>query len=414
MSDNFKQRDVFSKILKFLKIPEILVLHGARQVGKTTLMKMTINHLKENNINNIFYFDLEDKNFLDLCNSGLEEIIKYINARKSPEIRKGEKIYLFIDEIQYLDNPSGLLKMIYDHHKNDYKLVVSGSSSFAIKSKFKDSLVGRIIDLEIFGLNFKEFLNFKNYNYNLNEDSDLANDELKKIYREYMLYGAYPQVVLVDNLELKETYIENIIEKYIYKDIKDLANIKNIEKFNSLLKLLASQSGQLLNTSEISNTLGISRITTDEYLFILENTYIIKLIRPYYKNIRNELTKMPKIFFEDLGILNILKNKKLSDEINGSNFENSIYCYLRQKYSTKDINYWRTKSKQEIDFIVSAEDVIPLEVKLAFQDKNIKNLVYFANEYVIKNSYCVTLQKNASKYKNIKQIYPWEIEKLYI
>lgn len=413
MSDNFKQREIFSKILKFLEIPEILVLHGARQVGKTTLMKMTIKYLKENNINNIFYFDLEDENFLDLCNADTDEMIKYINARKSPQIKKDEKIYIFIDEVQYLDNPSGLLKLMYDHHKNDYKLIVSGSSSFAIKSKFKDSLVGRTIDLEIFGLSFKEFLNFKNLNYDLKIDSSLADEELKKIYQEYLLYGAYPQIVLTDNLELKETYIENIIEKYIYKDIKDLANIKNIGKFNKLLKLLASQSGQLLNINEISNTLGMSRVTVEEYLFILENTYIIKLLRPFHKNIRNELTKMPKVFFEDLGIMNILRNKGLSNEFDGSSFENSIYCYLRQKYNPKDINFWRTKSKQEIDFIINDKDITPFEVKLSFRDKVMKNLLYFSEEYKINDPYCITLQKNASKYNNIKQIYPWEIEKIY-
>ncbi len=407
---DYKNREIFKKIIDYIEIPEIIVLHGARQVGKTTLMKMAIKYLENKNIDNIFYFDLEKEKYLDLCNKGYEEIIKYIEAKKKPQNNK--KNYIFIDEIQYLNNPSGLLKILYDHYKNKYKLIVSGSSSFAVKSKFKDSLVGRVIDLEIFGLSFKEFLDFKNLKYNLTSNSELADSELKILYKEYALYGFYPQIVLTDNVQLKETYLNNIIEKYIYKDIKDLANIKNINKFNNLLKYLASQSGQLLNVNELSETLGIARQTIEEYLFILENTYIIKLIHPYYKNIRSELSKMPKIYFEDLGILNILKNKELSDEFSGNFFENSIYSYLRRKFNAQNINFWRTAAKQEVDFIINLKNLIPMEVKLNYNDRTVKNLIYFSEKYDAKNIFCVTLNKKDSKYKNIKQLYPWEIETL--
>jgi len=409
--NNYKNREIFNKIIEYLKIPEIVVMHGARQVGKTTLMKMSINYLKKKKINDIFYFDLEEEKHLNLCNQGIDEIINYIKAKKTQNTNN--KTIIFIDEIQYLDNPSSLLKLFYDHYKDKYKLIVSGSSSFAIKSKFKDSLVGRIVDLEILGLSFKEFLDFKKLTYNLTADSKLANEELKKIYKEYILYGFYPQVVLTDNINLKQVYLNNIIEKYIYKDIKDLANIKDIKKFNNLLKCLASQAGQLVNVNELSDTLNISRPTIEEYLFILENTYIIKLVSPFYKNIRSELTKMPKVYFEDLGILNILKNKKLSDEFDGNFFENSIYAYLRRKFNVNDLNFWRTKAKQEVDFIINNKKIIPMEVKLNYNDKFMKNLIYFGKKYKIDNLICIVYDKKRNnKYKNIKQLYPWEIETL--
>ncbi|MFA4942591.1 MAG: AAA family ATPase [Patescibacteria group bacterium] len=223
--NNYKNREKFNEIIKLINIPEIIVLHGARQVGKTTLMKMTMDYLKEGGIDDIFYFDLEQEEFLNLFNQGLEEVVKYINGRKNKNRQGGRKskTFVFVDEVQYLDNPTSILKLFYDHYKDDFKLIVSGSSSFAIKSKFSDSLVGRIIDLEIFGLSFYEFLDFKGLRYDLTSDSDLICSELKNIYTEYVLYGSYPQVVLTDNLELKETYLKSIIEKYIYKDIKDLA-----------------------------------------------------------------------------------------------------------------------------------------------------------------------------------------------
>ena len=149
--NNYKNREKINEIIKFIDIPEIIVLHGARQVGKTTLMKMTMNYIEKNKKNDFFYFDLEKEDFLNLCNNGVEEIIKYIKGKKTNN-NSENKTFIFIDEIQYLNNPTSLLKLFYDHYKNNFKLIVSGSSSFAIKSKFKDSLVGRIIDLEIFGL----------------------------------------------------------------------------------------------------------------------------------------------------------------------------------------------------------------------------------------------------------------------
>ena len=407
--NNYKKREIFNDIVNFLEIPETLVLHGARQVGKTTLMKMVIDYIEKKGQNKTFYFDLEDEKYLKLCNQGCEEIVKYIKGVTGQ--KNNNKIFIFIDEIQYLDNPSSLLKLFYDHYKDNYKLIVSGSSSFAIKSKFKDSLVGRIVDLEIFGLSFQEFLNFKGLKYDLTTNSNLANEELKKIYKEYILYGFYPQVALTDKLEMKEIYLNGIIEKYIYKDIKDLAKIRNVEKFNNLLECLASQSGQLVNVNELSNTLDMSRQTIEEFLFILENTYIIKLVRPFYKNIRGELTKMSKVFFEDLGILNILKNKKLSTEFDGAFFENSIYNYLRREFNSKDIHFWRTKSKQEVDFVINSKEPIPFEVKMAYADNLMKNLIYFGENYQVNNLYCVTnTKKEALRYKNIKQIYPWEIK----
>jgi uncharacterized protein len=417
MSEKYKKRQIFPKIIELLKIPETIVLHGSRQVGKTTLIKMTVDYLENKEVTNIFYFDLEKPEDLELCNRGVDDMISYMQIRlKKSQKSENSKIFVFIDEIQYLDNPSSLLKLFYDHHKNDYKLMVSGSSSFAIKSKFKDSLVGRIIDLEIFGLSFQEFLHFKGKHYNLSENIDPTNKstlELKKLYREYAIFGFYPQVVLATTIEDKQMYLNGIIDKYINKDIKDLANIKNINKFNNLLQFLAAEAGQLVNISELSNTLNIARQTIEEYLFILENSYIIKIIYPFHKNIRSELTKMPKIYFEDTGILNILKNKKIIPLIDGQLFENSIYNYLRRKYKVKNIYFWRTLAKQEVDFILDQGKPFPLEVKIKYNGKHIKSLLYFGKKYNLDNLYCVAFEKNPdATHKNIIQLYPWEIDKI--
>lgn len=379
-------------------------------------MKMTLEYLQNEKNHQVFYFDLEKIEYLELCNKGVDTVVSYIKARQDQrqlEKNTQSKIYIFIDEIQYLDDPASLIKLFYDHYKDDFKLIVSGSSSFAIKSKFKDSLVGRIIDFEIFGLSFHEFLDFKNLNYDLSSESELIKTELKNLYQEYVVYGFYPQVVLAENIESKELYLKNIIEKYIYKDIKDLANIKNIKKFNNLLVFLASQAGQLVNTQELSNALKLARQTIEEYLFILENTYIIKTVYPFHKNVRGELVKMPKIYFEDTGILNMLKNNKINLQIDGAMFENSVYNYLSRSFAVKNIHFWRTAANQEIDFIINDKNkIIPIEVKLSYQEKTIKNLFYFGEKYNVSNLYCLVYNQNLDGNKKIKQLYPWEIMKI--
>lgn len=399
-----KNREILAKLIKYIDLPEIIVLHGARQVGKTTLMKISMDFLRKRDNNDLFYFDLEQQEFLNLCNKGAEEVIGYINSRKT---HPDKKIFLFIDEIQYLDNPSSFLKLFYDYYKDTIKLIVSGSSSFAIKSKFKDSLVGRILDIEVFGLSFPEFLDFKNLRFDLNVRNNLADKELKKLFEEYCIYGFYPQVVLADNIELKEIYLNGIIEKYIYKDISDLANIRNIDKFNNLLSLLASQVSGLVNLNELSDTLKIARQTIEEYLFILENTFIIRLLKPYHNNIRGELSKMPKIFFEDNGILNILSNKRLKNNIDGHLFENSIYTILRRKYLIQNIHFWRTTSRQEVDFIIDEKILFAKEVKLGEQRILPSGLNSFNKKYHKSKSEIITLAKN--NILEIEQKFPWEL-----
>ena len=128
-----------------------------------------------------------------------------------------EKVFVFIDEIQYLKDPSSFLKLIADHQKG-IKLIVSGSSSFAIKTKFKDSLAGRTVNFEIFNLSFREFLLFKKYPFEEGKVYTTKKiDELRGLFREYVLFGGYPRIVLTPETERKEKYLQQIIDTYVKK-----------------------------------------------------------------------------------------------------------------------------------------------------------------------------------------------------
>lgn len=390
------KRKIVDRIVEYLDSKEIIAVYGARQVGKTYLLRYIMeNYLKKN----VFYFDLELPNLLELCNQGAESVFKYLMQKGADE---KQKIFLLIDEIQYLEDPTKFLKIMHDHYSN-IKLLVSGSSTFEIKKKFKESLVGRTVNFELYPLSFEEFLIFKGKNYKLNkENNNVINDELIKLAEEFIRFGGHPKIVLENSEEKKQTYLGQIISTYVRKDIRDIGNIRNISSFNKLLEVLASQSGMLLNILEISNTLKINRETVLEYLDLLENTFIIKRITPFHKNLRSELSKNPKIFFLDTGMMHLLWLKEFPKVILGNAFETFVFLELMK--SNKKINFWRTTNKQEVDFIVKSKELYAIEVKYNFQNLDNKSLRFFSENYKCKP---ITIGLKGEK----KGKYVWELLK---
>jgi len=194
MENGIIKRDIFDKLESFLGTKNIIVLHGARQVGKTHIMYFIEKFLQKRG-EETHYIDLEDSRFVEILDRGVDSFTAYL---KGEGIKN--KVTVFIDEIQYLQDPSSFLKLIVDHHP-EIQLIVSGSSSFNIKSKFSDSLVGRTVNFEIFPLSFSEFLRFKKINTSMT-------DKLLSLYNEYMAYGGYPKIVLDDDIKHKEIYLQ--------------------------------------------------------------------------------------------------------------------------------------------------------------------------------------------------------------
>ena len=414
-----KPRKIIPKIMDFMDDKAVIVLHGSRQVGKTSILLYLIeNYLTKKTDNSTFYFDLEDFALLDLCNMGPDRVVDYLRAKGA---NFSKKVFLLVDEIQYINNPSSFLKLFHDRYHNLVKLIVSGSSSFQIKKKFKDSLVGRIIDFELFPLDFEEFLEFRGNKFDLKSQVPTAvEDELRVLYEEFVLFGGYPAIVLERVLNKKEIKLKQIINTYIRKDIRDLAEIRELGKFNSLIEILASQTGNLLNIMELSNTLRLAKKTTENYLSLLENTYILKRLRPFFSNIRSELTKMPKVFFEDTGLMNLISNRSFSMKMTGALLENSIYSQLRKNIDIESLYFWRTNKKQEIDFVIDfrkrnqQNKIIAVEVKSLFLNKYTTSLRYFQKTYNLKKAYfCSFMKREDCKYQEIEVIYPWQVVSIF-
>ena len=264
--------------------------------------------------------------------------------------------------------------------------------------------MGRTGNFELFPLDFEEFLKFKNKKYVLKKNNPIEiNQELISLFEEYNYFGGYPKIVLEKDEENKKLMLYQIISTYIKKDIRDLGNIRDIESFNKLIVMLASQSGSLLNVEELSNTLKIDQKTVKEWLFLLEATYIIKLMRPFHKNVRSELTKNPKVFFIDTGLMHLLHLKTFPKTLLGSSFENSFFSELLK--NNIECNFWRTTNKQEIDFIVQENNTSAIEVKLNFQQSIGSALNFFKDKYRSRVFLVALYGSKDVEYKR----YPWEM-----
>ena len=369
MGKTLYRRTVLDEVFRYLRTDDIIVLHGARQVGKTSILMLLQGDLTKQGEKTI-YLDLEDSRLVAVLDRGVDEFLRYLQEEGydlDPMRLAGGKLFVLIDEIQYLANPSSFMKLVADHHTY-LKLIVSGSSSFEMKSKFRDSLVGRTVDFTIYPLSFREMLDFRGVPFAPSHAyTEIKTLELQSFYAEYALYGGYPKIVLTPDLAMKERYLQQIVDTYVRKDIRDLAEIKDVTKFNRLLEVLASQSGSLLNVAELCTTCTLTRPTVERYLFLLEQTFIIKLVRPFSRNLRSELSKMPKVFLCDSGLMQMLWLKQLQREVLGSVFETSIFAELLKLYGASQISFWRTADKKEIDFILRLPAAsLPVEVKLNF------------------------------------------------
>ena len=380
-------RKIYQELLEHAKKKEFTILIGARQTGKSTLLKQIAEKLIADG-ETVVSLNLERKNILLELNENPESVLKYVieNATR--------KTFLLIDEIQYLDNPTNFLKLLYDEYSDSIKIIATGSSAFYIDRKFSDSLAGRKKIFELKTLEFEEFLQFKNQEKQLKDLQLLRTGEIQKsvfeeqlwtLLEEYIIFGGYPAVVLENKTADKIEFLQEIRDAFIKRDILE-AGITDETKFYNLLILLAGQTGNLLNSNELSNTLRLTNVHTDNYLYVLQKCFHISLVKPFSQNLRKELTKMPKIYFNDLGLRNVLINyfaplEQRADK--GALLENYVYRRLSEQYSRDQIKFWRTADGNEVDFVIEETGFNgkAIEVKFQAKDGNLSKYKKFMEAY---------------------------------
>ncbi len=361
------KREIEPELIKWLESREIIAVRGARQSGKTTLLMRIKEILNNDNVDDdrIHYISFED----DIIRLKFEENVKeFIEFHLTSK----KKHYFLLDEVQYIKDAGKKLKLIFDSFSN-IKIFITGSSSFDL-TNLGSYLVGRVIFFNLYPFSFEEFLKSKDEKYEklhrkikvdikkeITIEKTVFLDELNKLLHEYLTYGSYPRIVLEKNQDKKKELLRNLFITYVEKDIVGMYGIKYREKVVKLLKAIAYTSGNVINYETLSTNSDLKYHNVREILPLLEDSFVISIVRPFHKNLMNELRKNPKIYFLDYGIRNYLL--ETFDNIRFDYlYETFVHNELKRSYQVK---YWRTTAKTEVDFVVLYGDkIVPLEVKI--------------------------------------------------
>ncbi|MCL2417394.1 MAG: ATP-binding protein [Bacteroidales bacterium] len=354
-------RNQQARIIKSLKPNKVVMIFGARRVGKTVLMSQIAEQFDGKKL----IMNGEDYDTLALLEN--RSISNYRNLLEGVEL-------LIIDEAQHIPEIGAKLKLMVDEIKG-VRIMVSGSSSFDLFNKSGEPLVGRSVPFHLTPFSQTE----------ISQTENLL--QTKQNLEARLIYGSYPDVVLMNSNEERKEYLKNIVNSYLLKDILMVDGLKNASKMSELLQLIALQIGSEVSYDELGKQLGMSKNTVEKYLDLLSKTFVIFRLGAFSRNPRKEITKAGKWYFYDVGIRNALigafNSLPLRQDV-GHLWENYLISERLKKNlnenSDKDIYFWRTYTKQEIDLIETAGDKISaFEIK--WGDKNTKVPSTFAEHY---------------------------------
>jgi len=347
----------------------VVILSGARQVGKTTLMEMFMKNRKGLWLNG-----------QNPDEAGLFEKFAIIERYLKLNINEAIDGWLMIDEFQYINGISVSLKLLTDKYKS-LKVLCSGSSSLGILQEVEESLAGRMRMIPVYPLSFSEYLLFVNPELAQTyvqcgpaDDINTLFPQARVLLNEYLTYGGLPKVALADSIEEKEELLNDIFQTYLLKDVRQFVRNQDFVAFNKLLRILSAQTGNLLNINELSSLVQLPYKACEEYVHLLRQMFIIHLVPPFSQNKRKEISKMPKVYFCDHGLRNMVYNSFNDMEVrtdSGAIFENYVFLELLQHFKSEQLFFYRTKDGTEIDFIISDRNrgLIPVEAKF----KKLKN-----------------------------------------
>lgn len=311
---------------------KIIVLYGARQVGKTTLINSILENRKERILK---------------VNAGQ---LKYRDVLSSTDLNQLKRLVagydlLFIDEAQRISNIGLNLKILHENLPG-LKIIASGSSSFELANKISEPLTGRIWVYTLFPISVLE------WNRLLNPF------ELDERLHEFLMFGMYPELFRYENELDKMDYLRELVQSFLYKDLLELSQVKNSGKIFDLLRLLSHQIGSPVSYNELGRKLGLSTDTVISYIDLLEKVFVIYRMPGFSKNLRKEITKNKKIYFYDVGVRNaILEDFTLPEKRPdiGHLWENFIISerLKRNTYLRSHLNsfFWRTYTGAELDYV---------------------------------------------------------------
>ncbi len=327
------QRYIEQRLIESLtRSNQIHIIYGARQVGKTTLINKVLDKINRKtlriNADELVYNNVFSKRDLRLMK----------------ELVEGYEV-LFIDEAQNIQDIGINIKILHDSTPQ-LKIILSGSSSFNLANKISEPLTGRTKTYILYPIAINELIN----SYN--------KFEIRQSLSDYLTIGTYPKLFNLETRKEKISHLHELSSSYLYRDILQLANIKHSNRIYDLLKLLSFQIGNLVSINELARNLKLSNETVENYIDLLEKSFVIFRLSGFSKNLRKEIKKQDKIYFYDLGIRNAVINNFSNLEFRadrGQLWENFLIIE-RMKLNSyweehKNLYFWRTYTGAEIDFI---------------------------------------------------------------
>lgn len=362
-----KKRQIFADLVSSLNKKQIGEITGLRRLGKTILMFQLINHLLENRINpfNIFYFSFDENQL------SIDELINNYYTQANTNYRK-EKIFIFLDEIQKLNNFQNQIKIYYDLYPN-IKFFISGSTSLFIRKKTQESLAGRTVSFVIKPLSFPEYLKFVEKEEILDKPI-LYQAELDKEFIIY-LQSQFIETIRMSSVEEKKYYLNSILKKVIFEDLPTIFNFDNPQILYQIAQYIGQNPGVVINNLHLAQELKISNKTVALYLSYLEDSLLIKKLYNFSRNLITSQRKLKKYYLASpslsLSIIDFVDQGKI--------FENYFISLTDWLY------FYRDPLKHEVDFVSLDENknILPIEVKFKkeIRKEELKSLVIFMNKY---------------------------------
>ena len=356
--------------------PHVLV--GARRVGKTYILFQKMRELLAEGIrkSQILYINCEDPDFSEILPSDFTTLIEFYWEIFPEEIE--EKLFLFFDEMQTINHWEKGIRAILD--KFHFQIFITGSSSKLLSQEISTSLRGRAIQYSITTLNFIEFLNFREFNSikngkDLQKLSSKGSAKLNSLFREYLEYGGYPEVVLETNLLLKRKILQEYYNLVIYRDLIERNRLTTGIIFKEFIRILMQKFGREINVKQIYNQFKsrgykISKEQLYSYFDILEDACIIYSCRKFNPSLQKQLNAHPKYYLHDFGFYSLFNLDNY-----GIRFENLIFLDIfrtKEWMVSRSINFWKNSTQTEdIDFIISDGEEVRylIQVSLSMEEK---------------------------------------------
>jgi predicted AAA+ superfamily ATPase len=382
-------RECFTRVLSYLKVPQVISVTGVRRGGKSTLLKQTINYLIEEEKvppTHILFANLEHPYF-----SQYSDQVKYLEILFEDFLKIANpqgKIYCFLDEVQFFEKWPVFVKSHYE--QKGIKFIITGSNSFLMSKDLLTLLSGRTLPVEVYPLSFGEILAAKT-NILTPIAAIQQRHEMRRLLDQFLRYGGFPEIVTLEQTNLSDDILNAYAKTILYQDVASRLNLKKPVDLEKLFYYLASHVGALFSYSSLAELFDISDKTVKDYIKALVDANLLFEINKFSYSLKKQIRADKKIYAIDTGMINAIAFK--FSENRGKLFENALYLEFKRR--GREVFYYKTASDYEVDFVVKDKETIEIvQVCIDLHEKaemrEVRSLVQAAKELKLAQGILIT------------------------